>query len=61
MLISFDGDKGSLRLEVSAPNFQQIEQLRTTLSSGDLNVKMLNSSARDDGYLARLELSEGGL
>jgi general secretion pathway protein L len=56
--ITFDGRTSILRLEVRAKNFQQIEQFRAAMKKNAVRAKLLNSSARGEGILARLELSE---
>ena len=56
--ISFDGRAGRLRLEVRASNFKQIQQFREAMKSKAVDAKLLSSSARGQGILARLELSE---
>ena len=56
--LNFDGRTSVLRLEVRAANFQQIELFRKTMKDNAVSAKLLNSSARGNGVLARLELSE---
>ena len=56
--LNFDGRTSMLRLEVRAANFQQIELFRKVMKDNSVSAKLLNSSARGKGVLARLELSE---
>ena len=48
--------KGDLRLSLSAPNFESVEQVREQLKSQSLSAQLENSNARSDGVVARLRV-----
>ena len=48
--------KGDLRLSLSAPDFEAVEQVREQLKSQSLSAQLENSNARSDGVVARLRV-----
>ena len=48
--------KGDLRLSLSAPDFESVEQVREQLKSQSLSAQLENSNARSDGVVARLRV-----
>ena len=48
--------KGDLRLSLSAPNFESVEQVREQLKAQSFSAQLENSNARSDGVVARLRV-----
>ena len=48
--------KGDLRLSLSAPNFESVEQVREQLKVQSFTVQLENSNARSEGVVARLRV-----
>jgi type II secretion system protein L len=48
--------KGDLRLSLSAPDFESVEQVREQLKSESFSAQLENSNARSDGVVARLRV-----
>ena len=48
---------GELRLNIETANFQQIEQLRTSLGNQSISAELVNSSAVNDGHQARMRIT----
>ena len=57
--INYDGNTRTLRLEVRAKKFQQMEQLKKAFEGSQLKAKF-NTSARAGEVLARFEIVEAG-
>jgi type II secretion system protein L len=51
--LSYSG-KGDVRLSLSAPNFEAVEQVREQLKAQSFSAQLENSNARSDGVVARL-------
>ncbi|BFM09594.1 type II secretion system protein GspL [Halioxenophilus aromaticivorans] len=47
---------GDMRLNIESPDFQQIDQLRSTLENQRLQAELLGTSSVDDGVQARLRI-----
>ena len=48
--------KGDLRLSLSAPDFESVEQVREQLKAQSFSAQLENSNARSDGVVARLRV-----
>ena len=54
-LLNYSG-KGDVRLSLSAPNFEAVEQVREQLKAQSFSAQLENSNARSDGVVARLRV-----
>lgn len=48
--------EGDMRLNIESPDFQQIDQLRSSLESRSLQAELLGTSSVDEGVQARLRI-----
>jgi type II secretion system protein L len=53
--VNFSGGR-EIRINLSAPNFQSVEQVREQLGQRSLQASLENSNARGDGVVARLRV-----
>jgi hypothetical protein len=55
--VNFSGGR-EIRINLSAPNFQSVEQVREQLGQRSLQASLENSNARGDGVVARLRVAD---